>query len=108
MSDVQLADYEIRLKLNSRSRIMERMGVNNVQELSKEIEDEALADATFSAKVAAQVAAINAKIAAENAPPPEVAPLVPPPLDINVPSITPADLENTPQIDVNNPPKQGQ
>lgn len=111
MAELQQADYEIRLRLNSRTRIMERMGVNNVQELIDEIKaditDNAELDNRLEAAKMALAAAVQAKAAADAAPPIPPDPIVPTPLDINVPQFTEADLiSNEPEIDVNNPPKQ--
>jgi len=46
-----IADYELRLKLNSRRRILNELGVNNVPELLEEIDEDQLALAELEARM---------------------------------------------------------
>lgn len=52
-NELSMAETELRLKLNSRRRIMERLGTNNIPELEKEIEIESLKMAELEASIVA-------------------------------------------------------
>lgn len=50
--ELNMAEQALRLRLSSRNRILNEMGINNVQELTQEINADVLAQATLDAKVA--------------------------------------------------------
>ena len=50
-NEIQLAQQELDMKVTSRRRVMDRLGTNNIPELMKEIEEDALELATLQGKV---------------------------------------------------------
>jgi hypothetical protein len=50
--ELVIAEQELRLRLNSRRRIMNKLGTNNTTELLKEIDDDVLDQAALDAKIA--------------------------------------------------------
>jgi hypothetical protein len=99
MTELQTADYELRLKLNSRRRILERMGENNIPDLMKEIE----ADAIRTAKLDGKIMQLSGQMMGMGLGAPTQEGGIG--AEVTPPTMTANDVLSTP--DANNPPKQG-